>query len=55
VRHNGDLILPADRRENGPDLRVGEGGVEVSGTVLRARADPSGRRILDRDQLRDLG
>lgn len=53
-RYDRDLILPADGRKDRPNLRVSEGRVEVSGTILRARADLPGRRILDRDELRDL-
>lgn len=36
-RYDRDLIIPADGGKDGPDTRVSEGRVEVSGAILRAR------------------
>ncbi len=55
MRHDRDLVLPTDRGKDGPNIRVAEGRVEVSGPVLRAGADPAGRRVLDRDESGDRG
>ena len=55
MRHDGDLVLATDRREDRANLRVGEGRVEVGGTLLRARAEPTGCRILNGDEVGNFG
>jgi hypothetical protein len=55
VRDDGDLVLPADHRQDAADRRVGEGGVDVGGPLLRGRAHLPRRRVLDRDQAGHLG
>jgi hypothetical protein len=47
VGDHGDLVLATDHRENCPDRRVGERGVEVSGTLERCRRSACAR-VLDR-------
>jgi len=54
VRHDGDLVLSADGGKNGPNLRVSKGCIQIGCPVLRARADPSCCRVLDRHQASDL-
>jgi len=55
VRDDGDLVLPADDRQDAADRRVSEGGVNVGGTRPRGRSGHARRRVLDRDKAGHLG
>src|SRR5450631_1587010 len=55
VRDHRDLVLPTDDGEDGADLWVGEGGIDVGGTCRRCRPDLTRARILDRDQPGQFG
>ena len=48
VRKHRDLILAADRRQYGADLRVSERGHEIGGTIAWRCAEASRRRVLHR-------
>ena len=50
VWHDRDLVVAADDREDGLDVRVGERGGDVAGAVGRGRAENPGGRVLDRLQ-----
>jgi hypothetical protein len=54
VRDDGDLVLAADRRQHGADLRVGEGRVDVGRPLLRGRTEAARRRVLDGHEPRHL-
>jgi hypothetical protein len=50
VREHPDLILAADTRDHGRDVRIGEGGVQVGGPVGGRRTHHPRRGVLDRDE-----
>ena len=55
VRHDGDLVVATDRREDGAHLRVTESGVEVGRAICRRGAQPAGRRVLHGHQPGHVG
>jgi len=43
-----DLVVAADRGQDGADLRIAPRGVEVGRPVLRSRVEAARRGVLDR-------